>query len=213
MNQTITNPNEHKVVSFHNSTDFGFTPEMGCMYDGRPINGKNGSPGIDAGETIILPYDVAHRLATNLAKIALVRTAPAVDPAGIPTGVPLWDTVKLEALKNSYLTDLYSETRPAIQSETDKLIAKVEELNKWKQDLEAKQVIAEVNEVQANVVIEDVKTPEITEELKTETTVVPEVIATKQVFLDKAEVIAELTKRGIQHDKRKNKDELEKLLA
>ena len=32
-------------------------------------------------------------------------------------------------------------------------------------------------------------------------------------YKDKAEVLAELEKRGIAHDKRKNKAELEKLLA
>lgn len=191
MNPTVSNPNDFKVVSFHNSTDFGFLPEMGCMFDGRPINGKNGSPGIDAGETVVLPYHIAHRLAVNLAKVALTKTAPAVDPAGIPTGVPLWDTVKLDALKNSYLTDLYTEAKPTKLSEVDKLMAKVEELNRWKEETEKKSA-TQVTEAAITV------SPTTTEPKK---------------YQDKAEVLAELDKRGIKHDKRSNKDNLEKLLA
>ena len=42
-NNVVSNPNDFKVVEFINSTDFNFTPEMGCMYDGRPIFGISGS--------------------------------------------------------------------------------------------------------------------------------------------------------------------------
>ena len=194
MNPQVSNPNDLKVVTFHNSEEFGFTPEMGCMYDGRPINGKNGSPGIDAGETVTLPYHVGHRLATNLAKISLVRQAPSVDPAGIPTGVPLWDTVKLEAIKNSYLTELYSESKPIALSETDRLMAKVEEYKKVVDTLLADKV-----EVKAE--------PVVTDPTPVGTAVSP------VSYQDKAEVIAELTKRGIKFDARQNKANLEKLLA
>lgn len=182
------NPNDYKVVSFHNKTEFGFTPEMGCMYDGRPINGKNGSPGIDGGETVILPYHIAHQLALNLAKRVLLNMAPNVDPAGIPTGVALWDDVKLNELKNSYLTDLYTEAKPTAMSETDKLMAKVEEYKAMVDKLIPKTE----------------NTPEV--EVTVEKTV-------PQTYQDKAEVIAELTKRAIKFDARKNKAELEKLLA
>lgn len=182
MNPQVTNPNDFKVVSFHNSTDFGFTPDMGCMYDGRGINGKNGSPGIDAGETVILPYHIGHQLALNLAKIAILKTAPNVDPAGIPTGVPLWDTTRLDALKRSYLKELYTESKPLAMSETDKLMAKVEEYKKT------------VDALLAN---------------KQESPVSPD----GSSFKDKQEVILELEKRGIKHDKRTNKSELEKLLT
>ncbi len=185
----VANPNDFKVVSFHNKEEFGFTPDMGCMYDGRGINGVNGSPGIDAGEKIVLPYHIAQQLATNLAKASLLRTAPTVDPQGIPTGVPLWDTVKLESLKNSYLADLYSEAKPIAQTETDKLLAKVEELNKF---------------VMENI---PAKTPKVEE---TAEKTAPQ---SEKVYLDKQEVIAELEKRGIKHDKRSTKDTLEKLLA
>ena len=201
-NAPVSNPNDYKVVSFHNSTDFGFTPELGCMYDGRPINGKNGSPGIDAGETMVLPYHVAHQLATNLAKIAITKSAPSVDPAGIPTGVPLWDTEKLTKLKMSYLTDLYTEDKPTEQSATDKLMAKVEEYRLLVEKLVPGGTTPVVEQPKA----EGESVP---------TTVEPTVPSNtnKAVYQDKAEVLTELEVRGIKHDKRKSKDELEKLLA
>lgn len=193
MNPIVSNPNDFKVVTFHNSTDFGFTPDMGCMYDGRPINGKNGSPGIDAGESLTLPYYIGHRLAENLAKIAMLRMAPEVDKSGIPTGVPLWDSVKLMNMKSSYITELYSEQKPIAMSETDKLMAKVEELKKF---------------VQENI---PAKNLSATPSIETLIDLGP-VNPVQGKYQDKAEVIAELNKRGIKFDARSNKANLEKLL-
>lgn len=190
-NAPFQNPNDHKVVSFRNSTDFGFTPEMGCMYDGRAINGKNGSPGIDIGETVILPYHIGRQLALNLAKVAINKTAPATDVAGIPTGVPLWDEQRLNKLRDSYLADLYTEEKPVAISETDKLMAKVEEYKKMVEDLVAG------------------KAPET----PIQNAVIGAMTPASIVYQDKQEVIAELEKRNIPHDKRKNKADLEKLLA
>lgn len=128
MNNPIqSSPNDFKVVDFTNSTDFTFTPEMGCMFDGRPIFGITGALGINAGESLKVPYHIGNRLAINLAKYVMVKRAPIVDPAGIPTGVPLWNEEGLETLKNSFLTELYSEEKATPMSETDKLMAKVEE--------------------------------------------------------------------------------------
>lgn len=198
----VSNPNDHRVVSFRNSTDFGFTPTMGCMYDGRPINGSQGGPGINAGESLTVPYHIGRQLAVNLAKIAITKTAPAVDPAGIPTGVPLWDDQRLNNLRDSYLTDLYTEEKPVSLSETDRLMAKVEEYKKMVDQLVAsKPVVAEV----------PVPTPVVTPVVNSPTTPVVPIVPV--VFQDKAEVIAELEKRGIQHDKRQNKANLEKLLV
>lgn len=201
-NAPVSNPNDYKVVSFHNSTDFGFTPELGCMYDGRAINGKNGSPGIDAGETMVLPYHVAHQLALNLAKIAITKSAPSVDPAGIPTGVPLWDTEKLTKLKMSYLTDLYTEDKPTEQSATDKLMAKVEEYRL----LVEKLVPGATTQAVEQPIASSESAPTTVESTVPSNT-------NKAVYQDKAEVLTELEVRGIKHDKRKSKDELEKLLA
>jgi esterase/lipase len=190
----VSNPKDFAVVSFHNSTDFNFTPEMGCMFDGRAINGEkalkgeSGVLGIAAGETMILPYHIGHLLAKNLAKRVL-NTSPAatVDVTGIPTGVAVWSDVKLEELKNSYLTEQYTEAKPVAQSETDKLMAKVEEYRKLTEQLLAK------------------STPVVSTTEK--------IVEPSKVFADKQEVIAELEKRNIVHDKRKSKVELEKLLA
>lgn len=192
--EKVVNPNDYKVVSFHNSTEFGFTPDMGCMYDGRAVNGKNGSPGIDAGETIVLPYHIGHRLAINLAKRVL-NTSPSatVDAAGIPTGVPIWSEAKLNELKNTYLSEMYSEAKPMAESETDKLMAKVEEYKKM-----------------VDTLITKTETPKIEQTIsETEKNSEPSV----KVFSDKQEVIAELEKRQIKFDRRASKASLEKLLA
>lgn len=192
-----SNPNDYKVVSFHNKEVFDFTPDLGCMYDGRAVNGASGAPGIQAGETVILPYHIAHQLAKNLAK-RVFNTSPAatVDPAGIPTGVPVWNETKLNDLKLTYLKDLYTEAKPIMQSDTDKLLAKVEEYKSMVDQLLGQ------------------KNSKLTEEKVSE--VVPELSGspkiTKEGYQDKQEVIAELEKRGIPHDKRLKKVDLEKLL-
>src|SRR6185369_11789782 len=153
-NAVVSNPNDYKVVSFHNSTEFGFTPEMGCMYDGRAVNGAKGSPGIDAGETVVLPYHIGHQLATNLAKRVL-NTSPAatVDQKGVPTGVPIWSAERLEQEKNKFLTDLYTEEKPVAESQTDLLMAKVEEYRKMTEEL-----LAKVGPVESQV---EVKAPSL----------------------------------------------------
>lgn len=184
MDTNIQNPNDLKVVNFTNSTDFTFTPAMGCMYDGRPILGMTGAPGINAGESMTLPYHVGQRLATNLAKMVMIKQAPSVDPAGIPTGVPLWNADGLETLKNSFITELYSETKPIAMSETDKLMEKVEEYRKMVENLMA-------------------NTPQTS----------PVTDSSNGLYQDKADVIEELTKRGIKFDARKSKNELEKLIV
>lgn len=211
-NPVVSNPNDFKVVRFTNKTDFGFTPEMGCMYDGRPIFGITGAPGVNAGESLTVPYHIGQQLAINLAKVALTKTAPSVDPAGIPTGVPLWDTVKLKSLKESYLADLYTEAKPAAVSQTDLLMAKVEEYKKMVDTLVAGGIPAPVAPV-APQTVPPVVTEPIAPVIAPIAPVVPPVVSGPKVYQDKQEVIAELDKRGIKHDKRKSKADLEKLLA
>jgi len=220
LNPIVSDPNDFKVVDFTNKTDFTFTPEMGCMFDGRPIFGITGAPGINGGESMKLPYHVGQRLAINLAKVAMTRQAPAVDPAGIPTGVPLWDTVKLDSLKNSYLTDLYTQEKPIAQTETERLMKQVEELNKLvvgMADKIGQPAPAPVIEPVAIVVEPSVIPAEMT---PPSDVVLPEIklpedkpSALKQAYLDKQDIIKELERRGIPHDKRKGGAELKKLLA
>lgn len=191
-NPTVSNPNDFKVVVFQNTTDFTFTPEMGCMYDGRPIFGITGAPGINAGESLTVPYHIGQVIARNLAKRVLnTSSAATVDLAGIPTGVAVWSAEKLEEMKNSYLKEMYSEEKPVAMSETDKLMAKVEEYKKMVEGLIQTKGVQET----AIPIVENAPTTSPT------------------TFQDKAEVIAELTKRGIKFDARQNKATLEKLLA
>lgn len=193
INPTISNPNDFKVVDFTNRTSFDFIPEMGCMFDSRPIFGISGFQGIKAGESIKLPYHIGHRLAVNLAKVMITQGAPSTDAAGIPTGVPLWDAKRLETLKDSFITDLYSEAKPIAETEIDRLIKRVSELNKL---------------VEENIVNKQPITA-----LDSNTSADTATDATGSVYKDKAEVITELTKRGIPFDARSGKATLEKLLA
>lgn len=194
LNTNVSNPKDYVVVSFHNNTDFGFTPEMGCMYDGRPINGATGAPGIDAGEKKMLPYHIGWRLARNLAKrVFNTSIAATMDEAGNPVGKPIWNPDELETLAKSFIHEEYADERPVSMSETDKLMAKVAELEKFVNENLPKKA-----EVQEKPIVEEAKN---------------ELVSQSTVYLDKQEVIAELDKRGIKYDKRQNKDNLQKLLA
>lgn len=200
--------NDYKVVSFRNSETFDFTPEMGCMYDGRSINGSSGRPGLMAGESKMLPYHVGMRLATNLAKQVLLRRAgskPEVDALGNPMPTKsIWDDAALESLKLSFIEHLYSEDRPVKQTETDLLFARIEALEGMLRD--------KPKEVATEAVVSPEPVVETVEELNVlpVTPVVPE--NTVLEFKDKQEVLAELEKRGIPHDKRASKEKLEALL-
>lgn len=188
-NPVVYNPKDDVVVSFHNSTSFDFTPEMGCMFDGRAVNGINGAPGIQAGEIKLMPYHIGHRLSVNLAKrIFNTSQAATVDAQGIPTGVAVWSETKLNELAETFVKEQYADAKPVALSETDKLMAKMKELETF---------------IKENVPVKE----SVAEEVKTETP------TDSKVYLDKQEVIAELTKRNIKFDARQNKSNLEKLLA
>lgn len=193
----VTNANDFKVVEFFNSTNFDFTPELGAMYDGRPLF-------VGTGQKKQFPYHIGHRLATNLAKAVMVKGAPLHDPtSNNPIGTPLWGDEGLNRIKNSFLTELYTDEKPIAQSETDRLMARVAELEKQfqtkltKDNAEgvAKPAVQSVQEIVASELSK------------------PEAKVESKIYQDKAEVIAELDKRGIVHDKRQNKANLEKLLA
>lgn len=184
-NPTISSPNDFKVVEFFNSTSFDFTPELGAMFDSRPLF-------VSSGEKKQYPYHVGHRLAVNLAKAVLLKGAPVVAD-GNPVGTPLWDDVKLTNLAKSFITELYTESKPIAVSETDRLMTRVAELEK---------LFKEKNLVVSESVLDktQISTPKVE-------------VSDIKTYQDKAEVIAELEKRGIAHDKRSNKANLEKLLA
>ena len=186
------NPRDFDVVDFTNKTDFLFTPEMGCMYDGRPISGISGQLGIAPGETKTLPYHLGHRLAENLAKMVQIKRAPLVDEANNPVGKPLWSPEALETLKQSFLTNKYTEEKPIAQTETERLFAKMQEFEKMVADMKS-----------GNTPVQSTQPTDSN----------PATIQSTQGFADKQEVIAELEKRNITHDKRQSKANLEKLLV
>lgn len=208
MSENISNPNDYKVVTFTNKENFAFTPELGCMYDSRPIFGKSGAS-VEPGESVVLPYHVGNLLARNLSKQAMVRQAPA-DPKGIPTGVPIWNEDSLKARQASYIQEMYQEEKPTQMTETDRLMAKVEEY---------KALVEKLIPQSESDKLKDA--PETDQTEKGEGENGPTGDQTPQapgntgpaVYTDKADVIAELEKRKIQHDKRKSKAELEKLLV
>lgn len=199
MDQKITNPNDFKVVEFFNSTDFDFTPELGAMFDGRPLF-------VGSGEKRQFPYHIGHRLATNLAKAVLVKGAPLHNPADSnnnPVGTPLWSETALTKLKESFLTELYVENAPIRETETDRLFKRVQELEDlFKKTQESKPADAPKTVVKS-----------VAEMVAPQTVLTPKQEGDKTVYKDKQEVIAELEKRGIQHNKRLSKENLEKLLA
>lgn len=181
--------NDYKVVKFKNSTDFDFTHDMGCMYNSVPISGVQGVLGIKSGEEMTLPYHVGNRLSVNLAKAVMVRSddgKPLKDANGNPMAdKAIWSEPQLDATAKSFITELYKETAPLALTETDKLLAKVEE---FKSQMKKQGI--------------DLDAPESAES-----------VAAVKGFKDKKDVLDELTRRGIVHDKRKSKAELEKLLA
>jgi hypothetical protein len=141
---------------------------------------------VKSGEKRQLPYHVGHRLAENLAKQVLLKGAPAHDPKeNNPVGTPLWDTAGLDRLKNSFLVELYSEEKAVSKTETDLLMERVKMLE---------EKFGSTKESEKSDIEDKGSTGSNT-------------------FKDKQEVIAELEKRGIKHDKRSTKDALEKLLV
>lgn len=205
-NPKVSNPNDFKVVEFFNSTDFDFTPELGAMYDGRALF-------VGSGERKQFPYHVGHRLAENLAKAVLIKGAPLHDPnANNPTGTPLWGEEKVKQLKDSFLKELYVETAPIAQSETDRLMSKVADLEKlFEKEKADKMQKGEPVKDTIHTVAELVDPG--TNLNPGQTAPTPVAADKPKVYQDKQEVMAELEKRGITHDKRMGKSNLEKLLV
>ncbi len=212
-NPPIYNPNDYKVVEFHNGTDFEFTPEMGAMFDSRPIFGISGAPCIKPGESLTLPYHVGNLLAKNLAKAVMVRQAPMDDDNTINRGSlvkPLWSEERLIQLQKSFMKELYVEQRPIAETETDRLMRKVEELTKLVAEKmgglpsAATEAVAPVAPATGPGQMAPAPTNDGPGQMAP---------AKAVVYKDKQEVITELEVRGIKHDKRKSKDDLEALLT
>ncbi len=207
-NPVVSNPKDFSVVEFFNSTNFDFTPELGCMYDSRPLF-------VGSGDRKQFPYHIGNRLAMNLAKAVLIKGAPLHDPnARDPVGKPLWGEEGAKQLANSFIRELYVEEKPIAQSETDRLMARVADLEKLFQDKQ--KVIPSDAPKEPVMTVEELMKKDFSGQTASEVVNLvtsPTTSTEKKVFQDKQEVIAELTKRGVKFDARGSKATLEKLLA
>lgn len=182
----MENINEFKVVRITNITDFDFTSELGAMYGGKPYF-------VAAGESLLVPWVLGDHLAKHLAQAILIRNAPIRDASqtdGKGSDRPLWDEQAIVELKGKILEEVYEEEKPGVISESEKLAQKVKDLN---------------NEVPPEV--ENGGNADASGLLPTE------IINSDVVYKDKAQVIAELTKREVNFNPRASKKDLESLLG
>lgn len=115
---------DYAVVTFTNITQEDFTPALGAMYDSVPFLFK-------AGESMILPYHAAHRMAVNLAKHIINSGAePRVFGQGNDTQVmTMVKEGQIEAIVDQILSGQTEDEKPANLTEQEKLALKVKELN------------------------------------------------------------------------------------
>lgn len=115
--------NDYKVVKFTNIADFDFLPAMGAQYAGKPFP-------ILKGQSKFFPFTVGDKLAKHLAQQIMLRGARAVDDAAKnPNGSVLWTEEDIKKLKGKILEEVYTESGPAPQSQTDILLSRVASLN------------------------------------------------------------------------------------
>lgn len=179
----MENANEFKVVRFTNISDFDFTSELGAMYGGKPYF-------VAAGESLLVPFTLGDHLAKHLAQAILIKGAPIRDGKeldGKGSDRPLWDEQAIVELKGKIIKDVYEEERINPLSEADKMAKKVEDLNKL--------TSTEGGNIDASGIVPT------------------EIINSDGVYKDKAQVIAELTKREVKFNPRSSKKELESLLG
>lgn len=198
--------NAARIVRVTNPYDFEFTHAWG----GVPYT-------LTPGKPVLFPLPLADHLAKHLVMQALIRKAPTRDANevdGRGKDRPLWDDQKLEELKALCMKEIYTEESKPVLTEAQIMAAKIEELNRAFADLNEKvtgQPAPKAPEVKEPEPVVELETKEPTTkepEVKEPETKQPDVITYK----DKAEVIAELTKRGITFDARAKKADLEKLL-
>lgn len=180
------NEKDTKIVRFRNPFDFDFTPEMGAMYGGVPYF-------VPAGGSLLCPLTIGDHLATHLARHSIIRKAPIRDEGevdGKGKDRPLWNDQVIADIKAKLITDAYTEEKPTVMTESQALQAKVASLNDV---FPSEQPPADNDHVAAGA------------------SQFP--AANGVVYQDKAQVIAELDKRGIKFNARLSKASLEKLLT
>lgn len=217
---SVPQNNDHKIVRFTNIADFDFVPEMGAMYGGVPYF-------VSAGKSMLMPLSIADHLATHLSRQIIIKKAPIRDDKEIDgkgSDRKLWEPQHIVELKGKIVSsEIYQEERPAPTTPEQVLARKVEELNKaFPPDVIAAAAkplaTPEVEKTTTSIGI-DTPAPaaEKTITMSSTAPVTPIVQVTPPtgpiVYKDKAEVIAELNKRGLKFDARKSKADLEKLLV
>ncbi len=190
----MPNQNEAKVVRLTNIFDFDYTH----AYGGVPYQ-------LRAGETLLFPFAIGDHLATHLARQAIIRKAPTRDDNADDgrggeskrSDRHLWDDKAIEELKARIIKDAYVEERHAQLSPAEEYKRKFEELNKQFPDMAPK--------------VEGTNPPPTdNDHVADGAEQFP--AADGNVYKDKAEVIEALTKKGITHNPRASKANLEKLL-
>lgn len=188
-----------RIVSVTNPFDFDFTHAWGGVPYTLPM-----------GKTLLFPHHLADHLATHLARHSLIKKSPLRDENetdGKGKDRPLWSEEAIEEIKKRIMTEQYTEERTAPQSESEILAAKIAELNKAFDGLNERVNAQSAAPVQT---VAPVTAPAADEIKNVHANTAP--VGDQQVFKDKGEVIAELTKRGVTFDARKTKVELQALL-
>lgn len=152
------------------------------------FNGANGARFggrdylIPAGATFTAPKHAAEHFAKHLAMAILLKEAEKV---GRKDSLPLWDEVKLNDLISKIRISSVREEKEVVKSEDEKVADKIKKLNEKIVDANA--------DVQESIPTTVDGAGDIT-------------------YKDKAQVIAELTAKGITFDARASKTTLEALL-
>jgi hypothetical protein len=182
------NESDYKIVRITNITDFDFTGKLGARFNGRDFF-------VPAGGSLLVPLTVGNHLAMHLARQIMIKKAPlrnSKEIDGRGSDRPLWDDSIIEKLKLEIMTEVYEEEPQESLSEADRMIKRVEELNK---------VVANPDEGESDG--------------NTDTSGIVPVDETNSaiVYQDKAEVIAALKEKGISFDARLGKAKLTELLT
>lgn len=198
--------NAARIVRVTNPFDFEYTHAWGGVPYTLPV-----------GKSLLFPFPLGDHLATHLARQALIRKAPLRDEKEIDgkgKDRPLWSEESIEELKKTIMVEEYTEAPKETVSEAEQMRRKIEELNRAFADLSTK-VDNQAPQTVAGTTPQTVQEPAVVQTpVETVTDAQPAATVTAPVdFKDKAEVIAELKKRGITFDARKGKSELEKLLT
>lgn len=121
------------ICTIKNIADFDFTPELGAMYGGRSFFVK-------PGEELLAGEPAAYRLAVNLAKAILVSKMPLpVHGTGDDrSAMGVWGDDDVEKLVSQIIISTSKEEKAPVLTSDERIFAKIEELNKWKESMEEK---------------------------------------------------------------------------